>query len=341
MKAQADQVEQGEPVFIPEKAAPFFDKALGDFLRKSMTGALEHEDIEAALREYRAGSPEAANELVRTAIGVPLIVGYYHVKKETVSKQEVLEAAPNMVLEAAESGAAEGYVSRLADLAERHWQEATQAPPGKSAVPDAGFSADNRRNEMLVTRALEGNEDAFEALAERMQASVDRLAHTYFAPGLSKDDIAQEARYGLLKAVRDYRRSGKAGFVTFAELAMYRQVITAVKTATRDKHLPVNEARSFRQPVGTYSDGEEIPLSDVLADSKVLEPDEIIEQRRLVRDVFGAARSRLTDVESGVIIGHYVGHNYTEIGEVLGIDHKAVDNAMQRARRKLQLAVEY
>lgn len=184
----------------------------------------------------------------------------------------------------------------------------------------------------LVLRARGGDELALRRLLDRHRDLIVGAVSKYFGGGLEWDDFEQEAIYGLHKAVRDYRGDRDANFRTFAELCIRRQVITALKTATRAKHSPLNEARSFAAQVGGERD--DLLLGDVIEDLQP-GPAELFDTRADLADL-SEALMLLSPLERKVVVYHAEGRSYEAITERIGVGGaKAVDNALQRARRKL------
>ena len=180
-----------------------------------------------------------------------------------------------------------------------------------------------------------GDVDALNVLLDRYRRFARAKARGYFLIGADSDDIEQEGMIGLFKAVRDFRPDRLSSFRAFAELCITRQVITAIKTATRRKHQPLNQYVSIS---GARSgDGEnERSVEILLSDHHVVDPaDEIIQLERLV-----AMRQSMTELLSGLevdVLGLYVdGKSYQEISEQLGRHVKSIDNALQRIKRKLE-----
>jgi RNA polymerase sporulation-specific sigma factor len=187
----------------------------------------------------------------------------------------------------------------------------------------------------LVLRARGGDELAFRRLIDRYRGMLEATVRDYFAPGHERADLRQEALYGLHKAVRDYRPGKGANFGTFAHLCVKRQVITAVKGATRGKHGPLNHAALLSQPVGD-GDRDTLTLAEVIAD-RAPGPDEQLflrEELHRVRNVIQGLG--LSEIEREAILGFAQGLPYEEIADRAGVNEKSIDNALQRVRRKLR-----
>lgn len=184
----------------------------------------------------------------------------------------------------------------------------------------------------LVLRARGGDELAFRRLLDRHGDLIEIYTRTYFAPGAERSDLHQEGLYGLHKAVRDYRPDGGSHFRGFASLCIKRQVITAVKAATRYKHGVLNSARSLEGPAHVGSDdglilAETLPGTSGDPYQALAVEEELAEVRDRLRD--------LSPLERQAVVGVAQGDPYELVAAAAGADSKAIDNALQRARRKL------
>jgi RNA polymerase sporulation-specific sigma factor len=191
-------------------------------------------------------------------------------------------------------------------------------------------------DDALVARYRLGDVEALDALLERYRRFVRSKARGYFLVGADFDDIEQEGMIGLYKAVRDFRDDRQASFRAFAELCITRQIITAIKTATRQKHQPLNQYVSISGVRGTDDPGER-SVERLLDDHNVADPaDEVVSGERM-----GAMRDSMAQLLSGLevdVLRLYVeGRSYQEIGEELGRHVKSIDNALQRIKRKLEV----
>ncbi len=199
----------------------------------------------------------------------------------------------------------------------------TPAPPGVEATDDN-----------LVTRSHHGEEEALNLLLERYRRFARAKARGYFIAGGDLDDLEQEGMIGLFKAVRDYRPDREASFPAFAELCITRQIITAIKTATRQKHRPLNQYVSLWGLRIVDDPGER--LVDELAHHQVPDPaDELVSSEDLAAMQASLARM-LSELEVDVLELYVEGRSYQEIGEQLGRHVKSIDNALQRIKRKLE-----
>lgn len=188
----------------------------------------------------------------------------------------------------------------------------------------------------LVLRARGGDQLAFEELANRFKDHIRIKALAYFLPDGGLEDLVQEGRYGLFKAVRDYRPDRKSGFRNFAEMCIQRQIVTAVKTATRQKHGPLNACLSFQESPRESSRGKGVAatLEEALPGPTDDDPLDHLCQREDLATLL-AGLGGLTGLERTAILGIGEGRSYEEISEETGFTFKQIDNAAQRARRKL------
>jgi RNA polymerase sporulation-specific sigma factor len=187
----------------------------------------------------------------------------------------------------------------------------------------------------LIALAKQGSEDAHERLVRRYYGFVRLKASSYFIAGGDADDLIQEGLVGLYKAVRDYRSDRESSFRSFAELCITRQIITAVKTATRNKHVPLNQYVSFSAtPAGAAAEGE-ATLDEVIAGPAVHDPVNQVISSEELRALVACLSTVLSDLESRVLSLYLDGHSYEEVGRRIGCDTKTVDNALQRVKRKV------
>jgi RNA polymerase sporulation-specific sigma factor len=206
--------------------------------------------------------------------------------------------------------------------------------PARAAGRQQTNSQPELDDHYLVALAKEGRSDAYDAIVRRYRSFVRLKASSYFLLGGESDDLIQEGLLGLYKAVRDYRTDRESSFRNFAELCITRQIITAVKTATRNKHTPLNQYVSFSQTPAAAGDSE-TTLDEVLAGPSTADPiSQVIaseELESLVRCLSGV----LSELESRVLSLYLDGHSYEIVAERLECDTKTVDNALQRVKRKV------
>jgi RNA polymerase sporulation-specific sigma factor len=186
----------------------------------------------------------------------------------------------------------------------------------------------------LIALAKQGRADAYDRIVRRYYGFVRLKASSYFLIGGDADDLIQEGLVGLYKAVRDYRTDRESSFRNFAELCITRQIITAVKTATRNKHTPLNQYVSFSQTPAAPGDGEPT-LDEVLPGPSAHDPVNQVISSEELRSLVACLSSVLSDLESSVLSLYLDGHSYEAIAERLVCDTKTVDNALQRVKRKV------
>jgi RNA polymerase sporulation-specific sigma factor len=188
----------------------------------------------------------------------------------------------------------------------------------------------------LIALAKQGNTDAYDRIVRRYYGFVRLKASSYFLAGGDSDDLIQEGLVGLYKAVRDYRTDRESSFRNFAELCITRQIITAVKTATRNKHTPLNQYVSFSSsPSGAASGDNEPTLDEMIPGSTVHDPVNQVISSEELRALVACISTALSELESRVLALYLDGHSYEEVGRRLGCDCKTVDNALQRVKRKV------
>ncbi len=187
----------------------------------------------------------------------------------------------------------------------------------------------------LVLRARNGDEGALDQLMRRYTGFVRLKASSYFLAGGDSEDLIQEGLIGLYKAVRDFRTDKETSFRSFAELCVTRQIITAIKTATRFKHQPLNQYVSFSHtPAGQDTDGE-CTLGDALPGSAVEEPSVVVISTEELQSLVFTLGTGLSKLESDALRHYLEGSSYEEMAEDLGCDTKTIDNALQRVKRKI------
>ena len=186
----------------------------------------------------------------------------------------------------------------------------------------------------LIIRARNGDEHALDALMRRYTGFVRLKASSYFIAGGESEDLIQEGLIGLYKAVRDFRSDKETSFRSFAELCITRQIITAIKTATRFKHAPLNTYVSFSQtPAG--QDDSDVTVGDALAGPGVDDPVVCVISTEELQSLVFALGSGLSQLEAGALRCYLEGLSYEQMAEELGCDTKTIDNALQRVKRKV------
>ncbi|MGA0069020.1 MAG: RNA polymerase sporulation sigma factor SigH [Miltoncostaeaceae bacterium] len=189
-------------------------------------------------------------------------------------------------------------------------------------------------DEGLVRRARAGDQQAMDQIIARYRGFVRLKASAYFLAGGDSEDLIQEGLIGLFKAVRDYRPEREASFRSFAELCVTRQIITAIKTAARNKHTPLNTYVSFSNT--RAGSEQETTLADVLPDDPVTDPINQAISTEELQSLVECLGKVLSPLESQVLAMYLEGRSYEEVAEKLECNPKSVDNALQRVKRKVE-----
>jgi RNA polymerase sporulation-specific sigma factor len=187
----------------------------------------------------------------------------------------------------------------------------------------------------LVKRVRDGDERCLETLLSRYRNFARSKARSYFLAGSDKEDVVQEGMIGLFKAIRDFDLSQDTPFRAFAELCISRQILTAIKTATRQKHQPLNSSVSLDAPAYGDEKGES-SVGDNLVASTLADPAELVISAQEIEAIRDSMRDNLTELEGDVLRLYMDGKSYEEIAGALGNHVKSIDNALQRIKRKLQ-----
>ncbi|MED4311454.1 RNA polymerase sporulation sigma factor SigH [Heyndrickxia coagulans] len=190
----------------------------------------------------------------------------------------------------------------------------------------------------LVERIHNGESEALDYLIQKYRNFVRAKARSYFIIGADREDIIQEGMIGLYKAIRDYREDKLTSFRAFAELCINRQMITAIKTATRQKHIPLNSYISLDKPI--YDEESDRTLMDVITGAKISNPEELILIREKYVRIEVKISELLSDLERKVLALYLDGQSYQEISEELNRHVKSIDNALQRVKKKLERLLE-
>jgi RNA polymerase sporulation-specific sigma factor len=188
----------------------------------------------------------------------------------------------------------------------------------------------------LIRQIRQGDDEATRLLIERYRNFVRVKAKSYFLVGADREDLIQEGMIGLYKAIRDYRDDRQASFRAFAEICVTRQMITAIKTATRQKHTPLNSAVSLSRPV-FFEDEDDRTLVDTLAGTGITDPVEVVIGLEEMTSLTDSVRDTLSTLEQQVLRLYIDGKSYQEIALDLRRHVKSVDNALQRVKRKVEL----
>ena len=193
---------------------------------------------------------------------------------------------------------------------------------------------EDRLDEEVVIEAQNRNVRAQEYLINKYKNFVKAKAKSYFLIGADKEDIYQEGMIGLYKAIRDFKADRLSSFRAFAEICVTRQIITAIKTATRQKHIPLNTYISLNKPI--YDEESDRTLLDVLSGAKITDPEELVISREEVISIQNEIGEVLSELEMEVLMSYLDGKSYQEIACDLDRHAKSIDNALQRVKRKLE-----
>src|SRR5690349_2998009 len=226
------------------------------------------------------------------------------------------------------------------DRSQTGWSTRRSEMARSSAAPQSpAQTAQRQARELedlqLVLKARNGDSQALDALMRRYTGFVRLKASSYFLAGGDADDLLQEGMIGLYKAVRDFRADKETSFRSFAELCVTRQIITAIKTATRFKHAPLNTYVSFSHtPAGQDGDGE-CTLGDALPGPGVHEPSVMVISTEELQSLVFCLGTGLSALEADALRLYLEGSSYDEMAERLACDTKTIDNALQRVKRKI------
>ncbi|MDY3304064.1 MAG: RNA polymerase sporulation sigma factor SigH [Clostridia bacterium] len=204
-------------------------------------------------------------------------------------------------------------------------------------MPEIKFNykyPENISDKELIELSRSGNGYATEFLLEKYRNFVRARSRTYFLIGADREDIIQEGMIGLYKAIRDYKPDAQASFKSFAELCITRQIITAIKTATRQKHIPLNSYISLSKPV--YDDENERILLDVVNERKKIDPEEIMINKERFKLLEKKLSQILSKLEWKVLANYLDGKSYSEIAASVNKSEKSIDNALQRIKKKIE-----
>ncbi len=193
---------------------------------------------------------------------------------------------------------------------------------------------DRMTDEEVALLAQSGNAEASEYLLNKYKNFVRSKARSYFLVGADHEDIVQEGMIGLFKAFRDYRPDKLSSFHAFAELCVTRQIITAIKTATRQKHIPLNSYVSLNKPL--YDEENDRTLLDVITEGHGTDPEELLIGQENYVSIESRIDKMLSPLERHVLSAYLDGKSYQEIADMLGRHVKSIDNALQRVKHKLE-----
>jgi RNA polymerase sporulation-specific sigma factor len=201
-------------------------------------------------------------------------------------------------------------------------------------VSAAALDYSQRADEDLVAAAKAGESLAMAFLFNKYKNFVSFKAKGYFLIGGDREDIIQEGMIGLYKAVRDFRVDKLSSFRAFAELCVTRQIITAIKTATRQKHIPLNQYVSLNKPI--YGDDSVVTLLEVMPVNKASALEDLVINQEASEDIKARIQENLSDLESQVLLSYLDGKSYQEMGRDLNRHTKSIDNALQRVKHKIK-----
>ena len=199
---------------------------------------------------------------------------------------------------------------------------------------------ETREEEQIIRAAQNGDQNAIEYLISQNMDIVYAKAKYFFIKGLDKDDVIQEGRVGLYKAIRDYKTSKKASFRGFSQLCVHRQLVSAIKKANRQKHIPLNHSTSMDKTLD-YDNENGRSFKEILPDENEDLEKKFI-NKELLSLVFEDLEEELTELERKVFVHYLDSKSYKEISYILHVKLKTVDNALQRARKKIeQIKIDY
>ena len=190
----------------------------------------------------------------------------------------------------------------------------------------------------MVLKASNGDIIALEHIINKYKNFVKAKAKSYFLVGADKEDIIQEGMIGLYKAIRDFDGSKTNSFKCFAEICITRQIITAIKNATRQKHIPLNSYVSLNKPI--YDEESDRTLMDIIAASIITDPEELIISKEELKNIESKMNEILSKLELQVLELYLNGKSYQYIADIIGRDVKSIDNALQRVKRKMEKYLE-
>ncbi|MDR3598704.1 RNA polymerase sporulation sigma factor SigH [Clostridium sp.] len=196
----------------------------------------------------------------------------------------------------------------------------------------------DKSDEEVIVLVKNGDNRAQEYLISKYENFVKSKAKAYFLIGADKEDIYQEGMIGLYKAIRDFNPEKSTSFKAFAEICVIRQIITAIKTATRQKHIPLNTYVSLNKPI--YEEESERTLLDVLVGLKISDPEELMISKEQMDYIEEKISKVLSDLELEVLTSYLDGKSYQEIASSLERHSKSIDNALQRVKRKLEKCLD-
>src|SRR6056297_3616292 len=196
------------------------------------------------------------------------------------------------------------------------------------------FLFKEKKEEEIIEMAQAGNDLAIEYLIDQNMDIVYAKARFFFIKGLDRDDVIQEGRVGLYKAIRDFKENKGASFRGFSQLCVHRQLVSAIKKANRQKHMPLNNSTSIDNTLD-YDNEKGRSFNEILPDKKV-NLEESFANKELLKMIMEDMANELTELEHDVFLEYLQSKSYAEISRILDINLKTVDNALQRARKKME-----
>ncbi len=196
----------------------------------------------------------------------------------------------------------------------------------------------NLSDEQVVELAQKGDDYAFEYMIERFKPLVRNRARSYFLIGADQEDLIQEGTIGLFKAIRDFDPGKLVSFRGFADLCVVRQLITAIKTATRQKHGPLNTYISLNKPI--FNEESDRSLIDVMVSNNSQNPEDMMISQENIKSLKNQVEKRLSAFEQKVLSLYLEGISYQEIAQALNKESKSIDNALQRVKKKLEGSID-
>lgn len=191
----------------------------------------------------------------------------------------------------------------------------------------------NLTDEQIIEILKNGNDTALEYLINKYRNLVKIIARAYFMIGADKEDIIQEGMIGLYKAIKDYNQNFQAKFYTFAKICITRQVMTAIKSANRKKHQPLNTYLSLNRFM--YEENDQVPFIESIENGNIFNPEEIIINKENIAYIEKSIENVLSEFEKSVLYIYLKGKSYSHIAKILNKDEKSIDNAIQRIRKKI------
>ena len=200
------------------------------------------------------------------------------------------------------------------------------------------FKYEDMTDEELIDQLREGDRQVMDYICDKYKNLVRSKAKSMYILGGDSEDLIQEGMIGLYKAIRDFRPEKLASFRAFAELCVTRQIITAIKTATRQKHIPLNSYVSLNKPI--FDEESDRTLLDVISEGRITNPEELLIGQEDLSTIESRIGKMLSPLEWEVLLAYLDGRSYQEIAVDLGRHVKSIDNALQRVKRKMEKLLE-